>query len=125
MPPRMLLASSRARAVASMFSWIASSRSSTSSPIVSSDTGFFSPVSRRTSTPWFFSTSLGPISLPTGTPRSSHSEYDAPRHLEHAPALLVGAVDGHHHELRRREQRRDLEPLVVAVRHDHAADHAR
>ncbi len=47
------------------------------------------------------------------------------RHLEHRAALLVGLVDRDDHHLDRGESGGQPQTAVVAVGHDHAADHAR
>src|SRR5687768_10773973 len=50
---------------------------------------------------------------------------DALRRRHHATLLVVGPEDRHDHELDRREQRRDTQTLVVAMRHDEPADQPR
>src|SRR5690348_3453050 len=73
MPPRMLCSSRRARAAASMSSWIVPNNVVSSAARWSNATGCLARVSRRTTTACDLSRSRGPSSMRNGTPRSSHS----------------------------------------------------
>src|SRR6266540_1675002 len=70
-------------------------------------------MSRRARTTERFSTSRGPISMRSGTPRISQS-----LNLK----LGVAPVDRHHDDLERGEAGRHDQPLVIAVHHDDRAD---
>ncbi len=66
-------ASRKASASSCSAVWISSIKPLIVLAATSRGTACFSPVSRRTTIPWFWATSRGPISTRTGTPLSSQS----------------------------------------------------
>ena len=123
--------------------WSSSSTLGSSSASASIRTGSLPPGMRRASIAVPASRSRGPISMRTGTPLSSQSTARRPKGvsvrsstwtrrpaafsrspISRTLATRLVALDRHDDDLDGRQPRRDPQAVVVAVRHDQAADHA-